>query len=179
MRKRRKILPRPKRRWLVSKEFGELWGNLFETDVSLVLRFDDLGSGVYLWGTSWPLDDLPYPLLLDLENFMASFLGRARAAKAAKGKAAVVKDEEFSSLYPAISEFLYATVDDEGKPRLTATLMLFADGGLVKALLNDRQNQQSLWAQGSSFEEALSDLDRRIQDDTSAWRDNQTGKRQK
>lgn len=179
MRKNRKGRPRRHGRILFSDQIGDLWGILVDRGESLVLTFTDTLTSSYVWGTSWQADDIPYPLLLDVRFFMASFLGRAKAAKAAKGKAASVSDPDFCGLYPAIGEYLYATVDEEKKPRQTATLMIFADGGSLKMLLNDRASQQSMWAQGATFDEALADLERRIVDDTSAWRDNQTGKRTK
>lgn len=176
---KRKGRRNPQGQLLASIDFGEVWGTLVDNGTAIVLAFTDNADSRYLWGSSWKSEDFPFPLALHKESFMGSFLGRAKAAKQAKGKAASVTDKEFCSLYPALGEFLFAVVDDEGKPRQTATLMIFADGGLVKALLNDRSSQQTLWAQGATLEESLNDLDRRIQDDTSAWRDNTSGKRQR
>ena len=59
---------------------------------------------------------------------------------------------------------------EDGAPRATSTLLIFAEEGRLKGCLNDREEERSTWAVSDSFEGILACLDGRLRDGTAEWR---------
>jgi hypothetical protein len=99
------------------------------------------------------------------------FLKKAAATKEAR-KASVdlsLVDQDFAAEYPAISEFLtLAKVD--GQARETSTLLILFEDGLFKAMLNDRENRQTLWVSSETHADLLTTLEVTLTTEPVRWR---------
>lgn len=78
--------------------------------------------------------------------------------------------------YPSTWAYLADTRYEDGEPRETATLMLLAEQGVVKACLNDRDNSRSAWVSGRSVEEALAALEAGLAEGRTEWRGRPPGR---
>lgn len=79
---------------------------------------------------------------------------------------------EWLDKYPALSEYLTTPVWEDGKARITATLLLFVEDGMVKICVNDRANERSLWRAGETVEDALRAIETGLAGGTTGWRRN-------
>lgn len=87
--------------------------------------------------------------------------------------------------YPLLAEFLTATCyeDSPQVPRLVGTLLIFAQQGIWKACLRDRQEQRCLWVAASGFNDLVTVAEHELGDPAAVWRDDrlsgaETAKRQ-
>jgi hypothetical protein len=71
---------------------------------------------------------------------------------------------------PGVREMLTESRFPDGGSRQTATLLLFVEGGIVKACLNDRDQGCAAWASGSSVGDCLDALEAGLQGDSLQWR---------
>ena len=79
--------------------------------------------------------------------------------------------------YPALSEYLSEHHFDDGSLRITSTALLFQEEGVWKVCLNDRQNDRSMWAAGSTVSAAFDALEVLVATGTGVWRKSgQSGK---
>ena len=118
-----------------------------------------------LWMANWGTD-------------VMSFLSSAMKVAGATRGEAHASDDTLKKKCPAVAEFLFAGVDDEGNPRRGATLTVFCEQGLFKVVLRERERQLDLWGTGPTLWECLHDLDRRLQEPQPEWRrQNQAGKK--
>jgi hypothetical protein len=78
----------------------------------------------------------------------------------------------WAASYPGVWEMLSAPLDANGKPRQGATLMFFVQDGMVKACLNDRDEQHTAWSAALSVGELLEVLEKGLQADSLEWRRN-------
>jgi hypothetical protein len=78
-------------------------------------------------------------------------------------------DEDFQKDYPYVWEYLTASAYDDGTPRQTATLTLFADGGVWSCALTDRQEDRTCWCSGLTLRALLLALEDRCQE-AGSWR---------
>lgn len=80
-----------------------------------------------------------------------------------------MSDPTFEGQYPALFEWL--TVDRlEGVGRQTATLLVFAEGGLLKVCLSDREHDQVCFRSGLTFQAALEGLEAVLANGEPEWR---------
>jgi hypothetical protein len=84
-------------------------------------------------------------------------------------------DPDLAGACPALVEFLTEVRDEEGKPRISSTLLLTAEDGLWKVALTDRAQpggnfDYKLWRSGATVMEALKALDVSLQDGSADWR---------
>jgi len=81
-------------------------------------------------------------------------------------------DAEFAATYPSIYDHLTCVFwdDDPKQPRVTSTLLVFAQDGCFKANLRDRANGKCCWVAAPSFSELLGALERELGDGTAVWR---------
>jgi len=103
------------------------------------------------------------------------FLRRAaesKQARAVDARSSYV-DQAFAGTYPALFEFMTCTQFD-GKPRQTSTVTLVAEDGLFKAMLNDRENNQSLWVTAERHDEVFLVLESTLQAEPVRWRPNRS-----
>lgn len=101
---------------------------------------------------------------------MSKFLKRLKETvnKGPGGPAAV--DPEWSKKYPAIVEYMTLVQDDDKNERETSTLLIFAEAGVWKACLGDRETGYTLWASGGTVEELLESLEAILQSPRPGWR---------
>lgn len=66
-------------------------------------------------------------------------------------------------------EFLSVTVID-GKPRQTSTMSLWVSEGDITLCLNERDAGLSMYSGGSTLEEALESLERKLNSESPEWR---------
>lgn len=79
-------------------------------------------------------------------------------------------DSLFSSKSPALFEYLTEDKWEDGKPRPTATLLVFAEQGVFKACVNDRANGVIAWFSDERFQGLLEAVERGLADGTAEWR---------
>jgi hypothetical protein len=72
--------------------------------------------------------------------------------------------------YPGLAEFLSCSVWDDGTVRVTGTLLLFADQGLWKVALHDRDGQRTAFFSGETVSDVLNVVDRALCDGRIGWR---------
>lgn len=99
-------------------------------------------------------------------------MGLLEEPKEGGGKGAPKKenvDKDFQKKYPWLWEYLSAAAYKSGKPRQTATLTLFCDGGVWSSALTDREEDKTCWCSGLTLEGLLQALEERVQEPGS-WR---------
>lgn len=84
-------------------------------------------------------------------------------------------DSDLASTCPALIEFLTEREDEEGRPRVTSTLLIAAEDGLWKVCLTDRAQKggsfdYKLWKSGKTIMEALQAVDADLQEGKAEWR---------
>jgi len=85
------------------------------------------------------------------------------------------KGGNWSVLLPTLWEYLTEAEYSDGTARRPATLLLFAEDGLVKACLHDRDQGRSAWSSGPGEEECLGSLEEKLVSGTVEWRRDQKG----
>lgn len=71
---------------------------------------------------------------------------------------------------PALREMLVASHYPDGSPRVSSTLLVFVEAGVLKCCLNDRDQGQTAWASGSNLLDALGAIESGLQGDSLSWR---------
>jgi len=66
--------------------------------------------------------------------------------------------------FPALFEYLSADKYPDGQQRERAMICLFIEGGAVKAVLQDRDNDRSLWVTGGAVTAVLESLETKAAD---------------
>ena len=79
-------------------------------------------------------------------------------------------DPDFADRYPALHEYLTRTVDDDGEPRQTASLTIFAEDELFKCCLNDRECKEVAFYSDNSFLALMDGLEHSLQEGKLDWR---------
>lgn len=110
------------------------------------------------------------PLLAAVERGAEMLLTKGTARKIAGGSVEVVTDVEWSTLYPLLFAHLTQPTWEDGTARQVSTLTWFADGGVVKALLKDREAGCCLWAASKSFTDLPGVIEALLADPTAEWR---------
>jgi hypothetical protein len=91
-------------------------------------------------------------------------------------KLACKLDKEFSSDHPALWDYLTQKLWEDGTERRTATLTIFAEDGLLKVCINDRDSARSLWASDETWAGTFEALEALLGDPKAPWRcTNQNG----
>jgi len=78
--------------------------------------------------------------------------------------------DDFLASYPTLQDHLKSSRYDDGSVRVTSTLMIFSDSGVLKICLNDRDNQRSCFVTGGCLKEALDNLEAGLCSDSLEWR---------
>jgi len=101
-----------------------------------------------------------------------------RSASASSGVPAghVGADPSWSSRWPVLASHLFDATFEDGTPRVTSTLMVLAELGVVKVCLNDREEARSAWVSGRTVDEALEALENGLAADSVDWRARQPGR---
>jgi len=79
-------------------------------------------------------------------------------------------DPVFSKRCPNLFAYLTDDMWEDGTERETSTLLIFEDGGVLKAWLNDRALHRSLWVAGATLQGLLDALNEAVVDPAAGWR---------
>lgn len=100
---------------------------------------------------------------------MAGLQRPAARTKATPGTPAA-SDEAFAKKYPTLAAYLTDTAYEDGSARRTATMTVFAEEGLFKASINDREQSRSAFMAADTFTGLLDRLEKGLQADRLDWR---------
>ena len=88
--------------------------------------------------------------------------------------------DELALNYPTMWSFLTQTTWEDNSPRQTGSVLLFADGGALKAMVKDKDNEACLWVTAPNLTLLFAVIDSKLTDPTTEWRkDRFTGGMQK
>ena len=79
-------------------------------------------------------------------------------------------DSAFASEFPTIFEYLTSRQWADGSPRVTSTLLVFLENGVLRICINDRENVRSAFITAPTFGEALASLEAKLCGETLEWR---------
>jgi len=82
-------------------------------------------------------------------------------------------DKGDKSDYPNIFAFLTETVYDDGKPRMTGSISLFTQLGVLKASVSDKDNKRVCYLEASNLMELIQLIDMSICAEDTVWKDQQ------
>lgn len=83
------------------------------------------------------------------------------------------ESSEFASLCPRLWEMLTETSYADGSKRQSSSLTVFCEDGVVKLMLNDRDNGRMAFVTQETFEMALATLEGKLAVEGLEWRKNQ------
>lgn len=86
------------------------------------------------------------------------------------GVASKLDDNDTKSLFPTLWDYMTQDRWDDGTPRETSSLLIFAQDGMLKAMLRDRENGQCLWTAGVSVATVMFQLDTALNDPNADWK---------
>jgi len=93
-----------------------------------------------------------------------SFVTRKVTVDGAREAAIPASLRLWSSEFPALFEYLAADKYPDGAGRERAMICLFIEGGAVKGVLQDRDNDRSLWVTGGAVTAVLEALEAKAAD---------------
>lgn len=99
-----------------------------------------------------------------------SYVQKALASRGVGGAGAAATDSDLAAACPALHEFLTVSVLPDGKARQTSTLLVFTEGAVWKAVLNERDGDLSLWATAESLQGLWHELEARLTAPNVEWR---------
>ncbi len=79
-------------------------------------------------------------------------------------------DAAFAKDYPTLYEHLTATTWEDGTARIPSSIIMFAEEGMLKACLSERNDQMSLWASGNGLKGVLKALEGALNTPAPQWR---------
>lgn len=82
----------------------------------------------------------------------------------------VLTDPRFSGDYPILWSYMTQTKWQDGSARATSSLLLFADDGVLKAMLRDRDAGLCLWVAGATVTGLFDALEAAVSDSRADWR---------
>lgn len=95
---------------------------------------------------------------------------RREVQEGVSGKPSAAADAGTLKSFPAIVAYLTETAWDDGKARQTATLMIFAEDGRWKVMLNDRDAGAVAFVSGDDVRACLTSLEKGLEAGTLDWR---------
>lgn len=87
--------------------------------------------------------------------------------------------DQLAKKLPFLWEFLSSDIYDDGSKRTLGTLILFVDGSLVKAFVNDRDVGLSACVSSVGLWSVLEAVNAALEADTLEWRSSDKGKKRK
>jgi len=72
--------------------------------------------------------------------------------------------------FPALTEFVLQSKWEDGKPRITGTVMFFVEDGRWKAWLHDRDQGLTAFVAGETLSQMMTAADSCISADSGDWR---------
>lgn len=82
----------------------------------------------------------------------------------------MVLDDLVAKRWPHLGEYLAESAYEDGSPRVTSTLLVFAEDGWWKGCLKDRDNERSLWHSNDTLESLLDGLEELLATGRAEWR---------
>lgn len=79
-------------------------------------------------------------------------------------------DSDFTEEHPTLVEYLTLEKYEDDTPRLTSTLLIFMDKGVLKLCLSDRETNRTAFVTSPTVEGAFRILEEGLRDDTLDWR---------
>jgi len=79
-------------------------------------------------------------------------------------------DRDFQSKWPTLFDYMFQTTWEDGTLRQTATLMFFAEGVVLKGVLNDRAFARSVFVTSATFSGILDTLEEGLLRNNLDWR---------
>jgi len=79
-------------------------------------------------------------------------------------------DAAFAGDYPTLHEYLFQTAWADGSFRHTSTLSVFTDNGIMKVVINDRDNNRSAFFTGKTWRDIFDKLEAALAGETVDWR---------
>jgi len=83
---------------------------------------------------------------------------------------APVSDALLMEDFPEFYEHLTATAYEDGGARVTSTLLIFVDNGVLKLCLNDRDNGRSAFFTATDLMSAIHAMESALRENTVDWR---------
>lgn len=105
----------------------------------------------------------------------ATPLNPLKPGEATKRAVTLWEDPEFEDSYPNLLMYLTQETYEGGSARRTSTLTLFTEGGGLTVILNDRENNRSMFVNEASLVSALLKIDDALRDGTADWRIKRNG----
>jgi len=101
---------------------------------------------------------------------MTDMLKKTDVKSGKNDKLACKHDKAFASDHPTLWDYLTQLVWEDGTVRRTATLTIFAEDGLLKVCINDRDSARSLWASDETWAGTFEALEALLGDPKAPWR---------
>jgi len=110
------------------------------------------------------------PRPVQREGLSAMIKRQSGSNSSASGRTHAALDAVMLAERPLLMEYLVDMLFEDGSERQTATLLIFAADGVWKACLNDRAEEQALWASGASIASALDALESMLDSSSPEWK---------
>lgn len=122
---------------------------------------------------TWRLTDLhTYADLADEQENVMSLLSKCLEGVSGGPGAQGFSDQKFQEQWPILFELMSLEKDDEGKKRITSTLLLMVEDGQCKGCLRERNHDCTLWSSSSSILGVLTSLEEQLGSPPVPWRSN-------
>jgi hypothetical protein len=105
-----------------------------------------------------------------LEEFAMSLLRKADMGGRAPTGPRAADDKEFASVYPVLWSYLSQCQWEDGTARDTSSLLIFAQDGILKAMLRDRDAGLCLWGSAPTVGGLFEVLEGMLSDPKADWR---------
>ena len=129
---------------------------------------DDLLAGIDLGGGVC-IPPKPEWFVDAEESIMAGFK-RPKLDSVPKPMANAWNHEEDKHDFPNIFGFLTETKYDDGKPRVTGSISIWTQLGVLKASISDKDNKRVCYVEALSLHELIEMIERTICDDNTDWK---------
>lgn len=106
---------------------------------------------------------------LEMERIMVDF-SKILKGRGIKGSNVPLDDDAFAKAWPTLHAFCADTIDQDGKTRITSTITLFFEDGVVKGMLKERNANLLLWVTAPTLLDVFGCLEIALTKDTVDWR---------
>jgi len=79
-------------------------------------------------------------------------------------------DAAFRDEFPNLYDHLFATTYEDGSGRMTSTMLIFSENGVLKLCLNDRDNGRSVFITATEFLSLFSVIETGLASNSLDWR---------
>jgi len=102
---------------------------------------------------------------------------RVAAAGGADDRLPDVREDDLSTRYPLVVQFLTLEVYGDGTKRVPGSITLFSDVAMLKACLNDKDVSMAAFVSGGGLAGLLDAMERGLGEDRLDWRLARPGKK--